>query len=127
MATRTFTFDTSSDYAPVTDLVVNVGASFTCSYTVNTVSGSAFDFTGFSSTCSAKMAKYVGTAATATFNVGFSSEYDGKFYIGLTSTQTDALTEGRYVYDVNVKSGVGTVYRLVEGQIVVKGGISSTL
>ena len=59
MATRTFTFDTDSDYPPVSDLVVNVGASFTCTYTVTTPSGSAYDFTGFT-TSSAQMAKHVG-------------------------------------------------------------------
>jgi|TARA_B100000035_G_scaffold275812_1_gene253034 hypothetical protein len=126
MATRTFTFDTDSDYPPVSDLVVNVGASFTCTYTVTTPSGSAYDFTGFT-TSSAQMAKHVGTAATQTFTVGFSSALDGKIFIGLTTTQTDALTDGRYKYDVNVRSGVGTVYRLVEGDILVRGGISSTL
>ena len=41
MATRTFTFDSTSDYPSVVDLVVNVGASFTCTYTVNDTSGTA--------------------------------------------------------------------------------------
>ena len=67
-----------------------------------------------------------GAAATATFTVGFSSAYDGKMFIGLTTTQTSELKEGRHVYDVNVKTG-DTVYRIVEGQIMVRGGISSTL
>ncbi len=124
MATRTFTFDTASDYPPTTDLVVNVGASFTCTYTVNTPSGSAYDFTGY--TASAQMAKHVGTSATCTFAVGFSSAYDGKMFIGLTTTKTSNLKEGRYVYDVNVKTG-DTVYRVVEGTLLVRGGISSTL
>ena len=43
MATRTFTFDSTSDYPSVVDLVVNVGASFTCTYTVNDTSGTAID------------------------------------------------------------------------------------
>ena len=125
MATRTFTFDSTSDYPPVSDLVINVGASFTCTYTVNNTAGTAIDFTGYSGE-SAQLAKHVGAAATATFAVGFSSAYDGKMYIGLTTTQTESLKEGRYFYDVNVKTG-STVYRIVEGQILVRGGISSTL
>ena len=125
MATRTFTFDSTSDYPSVSDLVVNVGASFTCTYTVNDTSGTAIDFTNYTAE-SSQMAKYVGAAATATFTVGFSSAYDGKMFIGLTTTQTSELKEGRHVYDVNVKTG-DTVYRIVEGQIMVRGGISSTL
>ena len=125
MATRTFTFDSTSDYPSVVELVVYVGASFTCTYTVNDTSGTAIDFTDYTAE-SSQMAKYVGAAATATFTVGFSSAYDGKMFIGLTTTQTSELTEGRHVYDVNVKTG-DTVYRIVEGQIMVRGGISSTL
>ena len=125
MATRTFTFDSTSDYPSVSDLVVNVGASFTCTFTVNDTSGTAIDFTDYTAE-SSQMAKYVGAAATATFTVGFSSAYDGKMFIGLTTTQTSELKEGRHVYDVNVKTG-DTVYRIVAGQIMVRGGISSTL
>ena len=125
MATRTFTFDSTSDYPSVSDLVVNVGASFTCTFTVNDTSGTAIDFTNDTAE-SSQMAKYVGAGVTATFSVGFSSAYDGKMFIGLTTTQTSELKEGRHVYDVNVKTG-DTVYRIVEGQIMVRGGISSTL
>ena len=58
MATRTFTFDSTSDYPSVVDLVVNVGASFTCTYTVNDTSGTAIDFTDYTSE-SSQMAKFV--------------------------------------------------------------------
>ena len=127
MATRTFTFDVNSDYPPVADLVINVGASFTCTYTVNVPAGSAYDMTD--QTLSGQMAKYVGAAATATFTVGLTSAYDGQFYIGLTTTQTSALTEGRYFYDVVVinedkpsadVAGDLHTERLVQGQIIVE-------
>ena len=125
MATRTFTFDSQSDYPPVSDLVINVGASFTCTYTVNTPAGSAYDFTNHTH-LSGQMAKHVGAAATCTFTCGFTCAFDGKFHIGLTTTQTSELADGRYFYDVNAKTGT-TVNRIVEGQIIVRGGISSTL
>ena len=125
MATRSFTFDSQSDYPPVADLVINVGASFTCSYTVNTPAGAAYDFSNHTS-LSGQLAKYVGAAATCTFTCGFTNAAAGTFHIGLTTTQTSALKEGRYFYDVNAKTG-STVNRIVEGQILVRGGISSTL
>ena len=125
MATRSFTFDSESDYPPVSDLVINVGASFTCTYTVNVPAGSAHDFTNHTH-LSGQMAKHVGAAATCTFTCGFTSAFDGKFHIGLTTTQTSELADCRYFYDVNAKTGT-TVNRIVEGQIIVRGGISSTL
>jgi hypothetical protein len=62
--------------------------------------------------------------AVATFGVGFSTSTQGRFNISLGSTQTRSLKEGRYVYDILVSSG-STVYRIVEGNILVKPGISS--
>ena len=123
MATRTFTFDTTSDYPPTTDLVVNVGASFTCTYTVNIPSGAAYDFTGHTH-LSAQMAKHVGSAATATFTVGFTSAASGEFQISLGSTATRALKKGRHVYDILVSSG-SSIHRIVQGNMMVIAGVSS--
>ena len=67
MATRTFTFDVNSDYPPVADLVINVGASFTCTYTVNIPAGSAYDMTD--QTLSGQMAKYVGAIFKFNFKI----------------------------------------------------------
>ena len=104
------------------------GANFSADFTVVDTGNAAYNFTGW--TGSAQLAKSVAVGATlgaqATFNVGFTSAYDGKFHIGLTTTQTSELADGRYFYDVNAKTGT-TVNRIVEGQIIVRGGISSTL
>jgi len=122
MSSRTITFDTASDAVPTANLVINTGASFENTFTVNTPAGSAFDFTGYSG--SSQMAKHVGAAATATFTVGFTSAYDGEVKISLSSTDTRSLNDGRHYYDVLVSYG-STVYRIVEGSIEVRKGISS--
>ena len=44
--------------------------------------------------------------------------------ISLGSTATRSINAGRYVYDVLVGSGM-TVYRIVDGNILVRGGVSS--
>ena len=46
------------------------------------------------------------------------------FEISLGSTTTRSLKKGRHVYDILVSSG-STIYRMVEGDILVQGGISS--
>ena len=100
-------------------------SAFTCTLT-NSVTNATKTFRIFDATDIVSTVTGTGHVTTATFTVGFSSAYDGKMFIGLTTTQTSELTEGRHVYDVNVKTG-DTVYRIVEGQIMVRGGISSTL
>ena len=67
-----------------------------------------------------------GTTAAATFIVGIdtTSATAGKFTISLGSTDTRSISEGRYVYDVLVSSGA-TIYRIADGNIMVRGGVSS--
>jgi hypothetical protein len=126
MATKKFTFDPDSGVSYSANLVINTGASFKTNFEVVSVTNSAFNFTGY--TGSSQMAKSVSVGsssyAIATFAVGFTSASDGKFNISLGSTATRTLTEGRYVYDILVSSG-STVYRIVDGTILVKPGISS--
>ena len=62
--------------------------------------------------------------ALATFNVGFTSAYDGKFSLSLGYTETGQLSEGRYVYNVLVSSGT-TIYNIANGNVLVYAGISS--
>ena len=60
----------------------------------------------------------------ATFRVGFTSAAGGEFNISLGSTTTRSLKQGRHVYDILVSSG-STIYRMVSGDVLVQGGISS--
>lgn len=126
MASHTLNFDPTSGVTYGVNLVINCGANFKDSFTIKNTSGSAFNFSGW--TGSSQMAKSVSIGsssyAAATFNVGFTSAAGGKFDISLGSSQTRNLKEGRYVYDILVSSG-STTYRIVEGNILVKPGISS--
>ena len=127
---NSLTFDPSAGTPVAVNLIINSGADFINDFTVKTTSGTAFDFSGAGTTWtgSSQMAKSVcvGSSgyAVATFNVGFTSAAGGKFQISLGSTDTRTLNEGRYVYDVLVSSGT-TVYKIIDGNIIVKPGISS--
>jgi hypothetical protein len=127
---NSLTFDPTSGTPVAINLTINSGADFVNEFTVKTTSGSVFDFSGAGTTWtgSSQLTKSVSIGsssyALATFNVGFTSAAGGKFKISLGSTQTRNLKEGRYVYDVLVSSG-STVYRIVDGNIIVKPGISS--
>ena len=126
MSTKNITFDTDSGVAYHVHLVINSGADFKANFNVNNVSNAPFDFTGWTGTSSMAKSVSIGSSSypVATFNVGFTSASSGKFNLSLGSSITRGLTEGRYVYDILVSSG-STVYRIVNGNILVIPGISS--
>jgi len=126
MASKTITFDPDAGVPRGVNLTIHTGADFVTNFTVQNTSSSAFNLTGY--TGSAAMSKSVSVGATlgitTSFAVGFTSAAGGKFNISLGATATRSLKEGRYVYDILVSSGA-TVYRIIEGNILVKPGISS--
>ena len=126
MATKKITFDPTAGVPYAANLTIFGGANFSADFTVVDTGNAAYNFTGW--TGSAQLAKSVAVGATlgaqATFNVGFTSAYDGKFNLSLGSTETGNLKEGRYVYNVLVSSGT-TIYSIANGNILVYAGISS--
>jgi len=126
MSNQRITFNPNSGVPYAVNLTLNTGSSFNTNFTAVDVSGEAFDFTSW--TGSSQMTKSVSIGSTlyphATFNVNFTNESEGKFKISLGSTETRSLKEGRYYYDVLVSSGT-TVYKIVDGNILVLSGISS--
>ena len=126
MANNTITFDPDSGAAYGVNLTILSGADFKSTFSVLKSDKSAYNFTGYSG--SSQMPKSVAIGATlgisTTFNVGFTSAAGGEFQISLGSTDTRNLKTGRHVYDILVSSG-STIYRIVSGNIMVQGGISS--
>ena len=141
MATKKITFDPESGVAYAANFVLNGGSDFTGTFEVVDTSGTGWNFSTTNSvgiatttgwTGSSQLTKSVSVGSTgfplATFTVGIdtTSSTAGKFTISLGSTATRTLNEGRYVYDVIVSSGA-TVYKIVDGTILVQPGISSAL
>jgi len=126
MTTKNIVFDPDSGVAYGVNLTINTGATFNTNFNVKKLTGTSFDFTGYTGSAQMKKSVSIGSSgpADATFNVGFTSAAGGKFNISLGATSTRLIKEGRYVYDVLVSSGA-TVYRIIEGNILVKPGISS--
>ena len=126
MASNKSSFDPTAGVPYAANLTIFGGANFSADFTVVDTGNAAYNFTGW--TGSAQLAKSVAVGATlgaqATFNVGFTSAYDGKFNLSLGSTETGNLKEGRYVYNVLVSSGT-TIYSIANGNILVYAGISS--
>ena len=126
MATKKITFDPDAGVPVASNLTIYGGANFKANFNVFDTSNAAFNFTDW--TGSSQMQKSVGAGATtlptSTFTVGFTSAYDGKVALTLTSAATTSISEGRYMYNVFVSSGT-TTYNIINGDILVYQGISS--
>lgn len=127
MSNRNITFDEQAGVPYASNLTIFGGADFSNVFTVKDPNGSLINFTGY--TVSSQMTKSASIGSTAfpaaTFVAGISSALGGKIKISLGSTDTSTLAEGRYVYNVLVSSG-STIFNIVNGNIIVQPGISSS-
>ena len=125
MANKNITFDPNAGISYGANVTINTGATFEETFKVKNTDKTNFDFTGYSG--SSQMRKSSGTGSTtvaaATFTVGVTTA--GKITLALGSTATDNLSQGRYLYNVLVSSG-GTIYNMIDGNILVYTGVSST-
>ena len=139
MATKKITFDPEAGVAYPCDLIMNVGADFSATFNVVDTANTGFNFSTTNSvgvntvsgwTGSSQMTKSTAIGSTAhpvaTFSVGIDTTASSGYglTVSLGSTDTRSVKAGRYVYDVLVGSGA-TVYRIVDGNIQVRGGVSS--
>tara|TARA_E500000331_G_C17098225_1_gene644157 strand:- start:484 stop:882 length:399 start_codon:yes stop_codon:yes gene_type:complete len=131
MATKKITFDPDAGVPVASNLTIYTGADFNATFDVYNVSNSAYSLAngGFTTdwSGSAQIQKSAGVAATttpsATFTVGVTTA--GKITLALGSTDTDNLSQGRYLYNVLVSSGA-TIYNMIDGNILVYTGIASS-
>jgi hypothetical protein len=110
--------------AAVANLSIDQGATFTSDITVKDINGNVFDLTGY--TAVAKLARgYSSTRTRTTMSTTFATDRTtGVLTISLTANQTAALDAERYVYDVEITSGAGSVTRVLEGIITVRPEVS---
>ena len=131
MATKKITFDPDAGAPVASNLTIYTGADFNATFDVYNVSNSAYSLAngGFTTdwSGSAQIQKSAGVAATttpsATFTVGVTTA--GKVTLALGSTNTSNLSQGRYLYNVLVSSG-GTIYNMIDGNVLVYTGIASS-
>ena len=80
--------------------------------------GSAMNLTGYS-VASQMRSTHDSSSIIATFTGTVSNASSGQITLSLTNSQTSAIEEAIYVYDVEITSGTGTVTRILEGNITV--------
>jgi len=108
----------------VNNLVVNSGADFSQSFTLEgTDTNSAFDLTGY--TVESQMRKWAGSSNAVSFTTAVEiPSTAGKILIKLTAAQTTIIKPGRYVYDVVIIDEFGVKNRVIEGMVLVTEGVT---
>lgn len=67
---------------------------------------------------------YYSANATANITCTITDAANGKILMGLTAANTANIKPGRYVFDLETESAVGTVARVLEGTITITAGVS---
>jgi|TARA_B100000963_G_C22566336_1_gene643888 hypothetical protein len=93
------------------------GATFSREITVQD-SGSPMNLTGHTPRMQMRSTHDSSTIAL-TFTASVSNAAQGKIQLSASATNTAAVEEGMYVYDLEIESGSSGVTRLLEGQVTV--------
>ena len=97
-------------------LSIDQGATFSADFIENTFDGNTADLTGYIGAGQIRKHYTSNTATAFILNV----YANGTVRVALAANQTGSLTEGRYVYDVELtNTSDNSVIRLVEGIVTV--------
>jgi len=101
------------------NIVIDQGATFSTEILLTDDAGNTLDLSGY--TGISQIRKSYTSSSSTSFSVTLNS---GMVQLNLTSTQTAAITAGRYVYDVFLTDSSNTVTRVVEGIVTVTPRVS---
>jgi hypothetical protein len=107
----------------VTNITINGGTDFSQVYELeDSTTNAALNLSGYS--VKSEMRKHPSASGVTTFTSEIFSESTGRIKIGLSTSQTAALKEGRYVYDVVITDPYSVMSRVVEGTALVSKGVT---
>jgi len=105
------------------NILVNTDTDFTQVFTLeNADTNSALNLAGFQ--VKAQMRKHPSSSGVTTFTSSILSAAAGQIRIGLSTSQTADLKEGRYLYDVVITDTSSVMTRVVEGTALVSKGVT---
>jgi hypothetical protein len=106
------------------NIVIDQGATYSQAITWNDSNG-AINNTGFTARMQVRATvPSASTVVSLTDGSGITlGGADGIITVALTATETAAITEGKYVYDLELVNG-SDVYRVVMGTFTVRGEVT---
>jgi len=107
----------------VSNIQINAGTDFSQVFTLEDGdTNSVLNLGGYS--VKSQMRKHATATGVTTFTSTIYNASGGQIKIGLSTTQTAALKEGRYVYDVVITDTGSVMTRVIEGMALVRAGVT---
>ncbi len=111
--------------ATYSNIYIDQGSTYASIIDVKDSNGLPFNLTGYLSRGKIRKSHTSSTAMSFATSINFPLQ--GKVGISLTSTQTRAMKAGRYVYDIEIYNSGDHVMRVVEGQLEISPGVTSSV
>ena len=108
----------------VHNITINSGTDYEQEYDMYEVGGKIVDLTNY--TAKAQLRKHRGSGTGVSFTVGFPNRTAGKVQLSIPSWLTSRLKPGRYIYDILFTKPNGTNEIVLEGNVNVRAGISTS-
>ena len=109
----------------VNNIVINAGEDFSQTLTLTNSLGVAIDLTGYAASSYVRKHPESSTVV-AGFGISFINRPSGLITLSLGSSITQDISEGRYVYDMVTTTGAGVKTVVLEGNVLVRAGITTT-
>lgn len=107
----------------IANLQIDTGVDFQHGFSLgDNDTGSFLNLTNYTAT--SQMRKWAGSSTAVSFASTVTDPENGQIQISLGSTETVDLKPGRYVYDVNLEDAGGYKYKVVEGMVLVRAGVT---
>lgn len=103
--------------ADFVELQIEAGATFSTEIVVRESNGTSKNLTSYSARSQMRKSYYSSTAIN--FNIQITDAANGVISMGISAANTASISAGRYVYDVEIENGQGTVTRIFEGIVTV--------
>ena len=107
----------------VANLQIETGVDFEHLFSLgDNDNNTVLNLSGF--TVDSQVRKWAGSNTAVSFASTVPSPLDGEIRVSLGSTVTTDMKPGRYVYDVVLTDTTGTKYKVVEGMVLVRAGVT---
>lgn len=103
------------------NLKIDQGTDFLTTVTLTDDAGDPISLSGYVG--AGQIRKYYTSTNAVDFDVTVTPS-TGEVTLQLTSTQTNAMEAGRYVYDVELTDGANVVSRVLEGIVTITPGVT---
>ena len=108
--------------AAFTELLIEQGATFSTTVSVEDTAGAAINLFGYSASSQMRKSYYATSNTIITSTI--TGNANGEITLSMTAANTANLTPGRSVFDLLITSPTGVKTRVIEGVIVISPGVT---